>query len=100
MEFHRRIQGDETIQELGMDLQMLARKVFPSMEGRVFDRMFYQALHPRWQRKLSAPKPEETFGQLFKRARILKQHERQFTASAASRREASSKRAKPAVSPV
>ena len=87
-----------------MDLQKLARKAFPSMEGRVFDRMlkgrFYQALHPRWQRKLSAPKPEETFGQLFERARMLEQNERQFTASTASRGEASSKRAKPAASPV
>ena len=69
MEFHCRIQGDKTIQELGMDLQKLAQKAFPSMEGRVFDQMlkerFYWALHPRWQQKLSAPKPEGTFRQLF-----------------------------------
>ena len=72
-----------------MDLQKLARKAFPSMEGKEFDRMlkgrFYQALHPRWQWKLNVPKPDETFGQLFERARMLEQHEKQFTASAASR---------------
>ena len=103
MEFHRHVQGNETIQELGMDLQKLARKAFPSMEGEEFDCMlkgrFYQALHPRWQRKLNAPKPDETFGQLFERARMLEQHEKQFTASAASRGETGAKKAKPAVNP-
>ena len=103
MEFHQRVQSDETIQELGMDLQKLARKAFPLMADKEFDRMlkgrFYQALHPRWQRKLNAPKPDETFGQLFERARMLEQHEKQFTASAASRGEASVKKAKPVPNP-
>ena len=91
MEFHRRVQGDETIEKLGMDLQKLGQKAFPSMEGKELDRMlkgrFYQALHPRWQRKLNAPKHDETFAQLFERARMLEQHEKQFTASATSRGE-------------
>ena len=50
LEFHRCFQEDETVQELGMDLQKLARKAFLSMEGKEFDCMlkgrFYQALHP------------------------------------------------------
>lgn len=103
VEFHRRVQSDETIQELGMDLQKLARKAFPLMADKEFDRMlkgrFYQALLPRWQQKLNAPKPDETFGQLYERARMLEQHEKQFTASAASRGEASAKKAKPAAGP-
>ena len=104
MEFHRRVQGDEAIQELGMDLQKLAHKTFPSMEGKDFDCMlkgrFYQALHPHWQRKLNAPKPDETFGQLFERARMLEQHEKQFTASAASCGETTAKKVRPAASVV
>ena len=102
LEFHRHFQEDETVQELRMDLQKLARKAFPSMEGKEFDCMlkgrFYQALHPRWQWKLNAPKPDETFGQLFERARMLEQHEKQLTASAASRGEKVARKAKPAAS--
>ena len=83
-----------------MDLQKLAHKAFPSMEGKEFDRMlkgrFYQALHLCWQRKLKVPKPDETFGQLFERARMLEQHEKHFTASAASRGETVVRKAKPA----
>ena len=42
------------------------------------------------------PKPDETFGQLFERARMLEQHEKQFTVSAASRGETVARKAKPA----
>ena len=69
LEFHRRVQGEETIEQLGMELQKLGRKAFPTAEGKEFDRLlkgrFYQALHPRWQRKLNAPRTDETFTQLF-----------------------------------
>ena len=88
-DFHRRVQGDESVEQLGMDLQKLGHKAFPSLEGRDFDRMlkgrFFQALHTRWQRKLGAPRPEETFPQLFERARMFEQHEKQFTETAATR---------------
>ena len=98
LEFHRRVQGEESVEQLGMDLQKLGRKAFPATEGKEFDRLlkgrFYQALHPRWQRKLNAPHPDETFSQLFERARMLEQHEKQFTASAACRTEAASKKFK------
>ena len=101
LEFHRRVQGDESIEQLGMDLQKLGRKAFPAIQGKEFDRLLkgrlYQALHPRWQRKLNAPRPDETFAQLFERARMLEQHEKQFTASAACRTETANKKSKPNV---
>ena len=46
---------------------------------------FFQAIHVKWQRKLGAPKPGETFQELFDRARVLEQHEKQYAESAASR---------------
>ena len=90
-DFHRRVEGDESIERLGMDLQKLGHKAFPSLEGRDLDRMlkgrFFQALHARWQRKLGAPRPDETFTQLFERARIIEQHDKQFSEAASSRTE-------------
>ena len=97
LEFHRRVQGEETIEQLGMELQKLGRKAFPAAEGKEFEGRFYQALHPRWQRKLNAPCTDETFTQLFERERMLEHHERQFTASAACRNETSNKRTRPSV---
>ena len=70
---------------------MLANKAFPSTPAKDFDRMFkgrfFQALHVQWQRKLGAPKPAESFKELYDRARTLEQHEKQYTASAAARGE-------------
>ena len=89
LEFHHRTQGSETVEQLGIDLQRLGRKVFPSSQGKEFDRLlkgrFFKALHVKWQRKLSAPKPQETFRELYDRARTLEQHEKQYAASAASK---------------
>ena len=36
----------------------------------------------KWQRKLGSPIPEETFHDLFARARMLEEYEKQFAASA------------------
>ena len=92
LEFHHRTQGvDETIEQLGVSIQRLGRKAFPSITGRDFDRLlkgrFYQALMVRWQRKLGCPKPEEGFHDLFTRARMLEEQEKQFAASAISRQD-------------
>ena len=38
----------------------------------------------KWQRKLGAPKPDESFHDLLARARMLEEHEKQFSASAES----------------
>lgn len=46
---------------------------------------FFQALQVRWQRKLGAPKTDETFKELYDRARMLGQREKQYAESAASR---------------
>ena len=92
LEFHHRTQGSETVEQLGIDLQRLGRKAFPSSKGKEFDRLlkgrFFQALHVKWQRKLGAPKPQETFRELYDRARTLEQHEKQYAASAASKSDA------------
>lgn len=86
LEFHHRMQGDETIEKLGISIQQLGLKAFPSMVGKEFDRLikgrFYQALNVKWQRKLGKPKPEETFHELYDRARMLEQHEKQYSVSA------------------
>lgn len=39
LEFHHKVQGDETIEELGLELQVLGRKAFPFTQGREFDRL-------------------------------------------------------------
>ena len=86
LEFHHKVQGKESLEELGI---ALGRKAFPSSHGKEFDRLlkgrFFQAIHVKWQRKLGAPKPGETFQELFDRARVLEQHEKQYAESAASR---------------
>ena len=89
LEFHHRTQGDETIEQLGLSIQQLGRKAFPSIAGKDFDRLlkgrFYQALLVKWQRKLGPPKPEESFYDLYTRARLAEEYEKQYAASAESR---------------
>ena len=89
LEFHHKTQGDESIDQLGITIQQLGRKAFPTIVGKDFDRLlkgrFYQALLVKWQRKLGAPRPDESFHDLLARARMLEEHERQFSASAESR---------------
>ncbi len=92
LEFHHHTQGDgEPIEQLGISIQQLGRKAFPSITGKDFDRLlkgrFYQALLVKWQRKLSCPKPDEGFHELLARARMLEEHEKQFALSAQSRNE-------------
>ena len=89
MEFHQRMQDKESIEKLGLDLQRLARKAYPSMGETEFDRMlkgrFFQSLLPKWQRKLGAPKLDESFTALYDRARMLEMHDQQYTAAAQAR---------------
>lgn len=69
LEFHQLMQDKQTVEEVGVRLQKLARKAFPDSNPKEFDRMlkgrFYQALLPKWQRKLGAPKAAETFDDLY-----------------------------------
>ena len=90
IEFNQKMQQEESIEQLGIELQNLGRKAFPRMKEEEFDRLlkgrFFQALSSRWQRKLAAPKPGETFSELYDRARTLeKQHIKQISATAALR---------------
>ncbi len=79
LEFHQKMQDQESVEKLGLDLQRLVRKAYPSMGETKFDRMlkdkFYQALLPKWQRKLGAPKLDESYTALYDRARMLEMHD-------------------------
>lgn len=82
LEFHRKTQAEgESVEQLGLELQRLGRRAFPSAEGPELDRLlkgrFFQALHPKWQRKLGAPKPTESFSELYDRARMMEHHDKQ-----------------------
>ena len=59
IEFHQKMQTQESVEQLGTDLLDLGRKAFPKAVGPEFDRIlkgrFFQALHRKWQRKLGAP---------------------------------------------
>ena len=95
LEFHQRTQGAmETIEKLGISIQQLGRKAFPTITGKEFDHLlkgcFYQALQVNWQCtcKLSCPKPDEDFHDLFARARMLEEYEKQYGASAVGRTDA------------
>ena len=85
LEFHQLMQEKRSVEQLGMVLQKLARKAFPKMDVKEFDRLvkgrFYQALLPKWQRKLGAPKAAESFDDLFTRARTVERHEQQVGAT-------------------
>ena len=89
MKFHQKMQKGESVEQLGIDLLDLGRKAFPKITGTEFDRImkgrFFQALHTKWQRKLGAPKPAETFSELYDRARTCERHEQQFTETALAR---------------
>lgn len=73
MDFHGLMQTKQSVEQLGLELQKLAKRAFPTITGKEFDRLlkgrFFRALLPRWQRKLGAPKTEESFDELFARAR-------------------------------
>ena len=89
MEFHQLFQKNQSIEELGIELQRLAKRAFPAITGKDFDRLlkgrFFQALLPRWQRKLGAPKPDESFDELFSRARTTERREQQYSEVAGER---------------
>ena len=74
IEFHQLVQEKQSIEALGIKLQQLAKRAFPAITGKDFDRLlkgrFFQALPPRCECKLGAPKPDETFDELFSRAYV------------------------------
>ena len=64
--------------------------------GKEWDRLlkgrFFHCLATKWQRKLDAPKPKETFEELYARARTLECHDQQFSQSAAGKNEPRNKK--------
>ena len=56
LEFRQLMQNKQSVEELGVELQKLGHKAFPTSRTKEFDRIvkgrFYQALLPKWQRKL------------------------------------------------
>ena len=53
MDFHQLVQTNQSVEQLGLELQKLAKRAFPTITGKDFDRLlkgrFFQALRPRWQ---------------------------------------------------
>ena len=82
LEFHQLMQTEESVEKLGLQLRSLAGKAFPSLGTRELDRLlkgrFFQALLPKWQRKLGAPKVGECFDELYERARTCERHDKQY----------------------
>ena len=72
-------------------MQKLAKRAFPGLVGKDLDRLlkgrFFQALLPKWQRKLGAPKTGESFEELYGRARMAECHDRQYSEAAEERQE-------------
>jgi hypothetical protein len=89
LEFRQLMQGEESVEKLGIQLMSLARKAFPSLGSKELDRLlkgrFFQALLPRWQRKLGAPKVGESFSELYERARICERHDKQYQTASSQR---------------
>ena len=57
LEFHQLMQEQQSVEQLGIELQSLARRAFPESSQKEFDRLvkgrFFQALLPKWQRKIN-----------------------------------------------
>lgn len=99
LEFHQLMQIKQSVEEMGICLQKLAKKAFPGSTPKEFDRLlkgrFYQALLSKWQRKLGAPKATETFDDLYARARALERHDQQFNVRASNDKPQGSNTLKP-----
>ena len=96
LEFHQLTQVSQSVEQLGIQLQKLAKRAFPALEGRDLDRLlkgrFFQALLRKWQRKLGAPKAEESFDELYSRARMTECRDKQYAEAAGERRQTPQKR--------
>ena len=86
------------MEELGIKLQTLARVAFPSIVGKEYDCLlkgsFFNGLLPKWQRKLGAPKPKESFEELYDRARTLERHDQQYSQFTVERKDPGGKKEK------
>ena len=46
LEFHPKVQENESVEQLGLELQRLGRKAFPSTDGKVFETSAQRLLLP------------------------------------------------------
>lgn len=60
MEFNQVIQKAQSVQRLGLELQKLAKRAFPCLSGKDFNRQmkghFFQELLPKCQRSWESPR--------------------------------------------
>ena len=86
VDFYKLVQSTQSVEELGLELQKLAKRAFPTVVGKDLDRLlkghFFQALLPKWQRKLGAPKTEESFDELYNHARMTECRDHQYSEAA------------------
>ena len=76
------MQTTQSVEKLGLQLMSLAKKAFPTLDVTqrewLLKGRFFQALLPRWQRKLSVPKVDESFTDLYNHARTAERHDQQY----------------------
>ena len=67
---------------MGLQVQKVAKRAFPTLVGKDLDGLmkgsFFQALLPKRQRKVGAPKTDESFAELFSRACTMECREQQY----------------------
>ena len=84
-----KLRENETTEQLGLSIRQLRRKAFPLIMSKDFDRLlkggFYHGLLVTSQSKLGPPKAEEGCYDLYTHARLLEEHDKQYTAFAESR---------------
>ena len=56
LEFHHHMQGTETIKQLGITIQRLGWKAFPSITGKEFDRLLKPISSCQMAKKVGGPK--------------------------------------------
>ena len=82
LEFHQLMQKEQSVKKLRLQLITLGKKAFPTLGTKELDRLlkgkFFQALLPKWQRKLGAPNLGDSFNALYERARTCEQHDQQY----------------------
>ena len=82
-EFHQLRQVNQSIEQLGIELQWLAKRAFPGLVGKDLEQLlkgrFFQALLPKWQRKVRVPKTGESSDELYGRARTVECHDQQYS---------------------
>lgn len=75
IDFHQMIQGSQSVEELGPELQHVTKRAFPALVRKYLDRLlkgcyFLPSIGYTLAEKLGAPKPEESFDELFNQARV------------------------------